>query len=571
MTRKRVLLLLVAALAIAGASVAVAQASTGGRSHHRDGDSGGGGQVGGGAGGPRISTPIKHLVVIFQENVSFDHYFGTYPHATNQDGSPFYASPDTPTVNGLSGSLLTNNPNLANPQRLSHSQPLTCDQNHGYTAEQKAYDMGLMDKFVQNTGVESCSAPDIGPPGLVMDYYDGNTVTGLWNYAQHFAMSDNSYSTTFGPSTPGAINVTGTNTFGAICGPTSAVTGAPACTGTPGSLPSTPAGQPQHQGPGTTYSDADPYWDVCSGAQQDNHTAAQTIQMGGKNVGDLLNQAGITWGWFQGGFADDGPNGTGYVPGQPSTDDLSQVCKSSHDNVGGASQLDYNPHHEPFQYYASTANPTHLPPTSIAMIGHRDQANHQYDLRDFWAAADHGNLPAVSYLKAADYQDGHAGYSDPLDEQTFLTSTINHLEQLPSWRSTAVIILYDDSDGWYDHQMGPIITQSQTSLDALTGTGTCGTSTSQVPSGQQARCGVGPRQPLLVISPFAKRNYVDGTFTDQSSVVQFIEDNWLGGERIGGGAADAMAGTLDNMFSFRGRPNDPLFLSPSTGQPTQGW
>ena len=135
------------------------------------------------------------------------------------------------------------------------------------------------------------------------------------------------------------------------------------------------------------------------------------------------------------------------------------------------STLDYNPHHEPFQYYASTANPKHLPPTSVAMIGHQDQANHQYDLKDFCAAADGGNLPAVSYLKAADYQDGHAGYSDPLDEQTFLVDTINQLEQLPSWSSTAVVILYDDSDGWYDHQMGPIVTQSQTTLDALTGTG----------------------------------------------------------------------------------------------------
>jgi phospholipase C len=89
----------------------------------------------------------------------------------------------------------------------------------------------------------------------------------------------------------------------------------------------------------------------------------------------------------------------------------------------------------------------------------------------------------------------------------------------------------------------------------------------RVPSGQQARCGVGPRLPLLVISPFARRNFVDNTFTDQASIVQFIEDNWLGGERIGGGAADAMAGTLDHLFSFGGRRAGPLFLNPSTGEP----
>ena len=311
-----------------------------------------------------------------------------------------------------------------------------------------------------------------------MDYYDGNTVTGLWNYAQHFAMSDNSYSDTFGPSTPGAINVTAGNTYGAICGPTSAVFGGTPCPDAPGSDSATP-GSPKSQGTETVYSDSDPNYDICS-STQDHKTAAQTIQMGGENIGDLLDTAGISWGWFQGGFAS-----PSYTPGNPSSDDLSAVCTGSHTNVGGASQLDYNPHHEPFQYYASTANPKHLPPTSVATIGTQDQANHQYDLRDFWAAADGGNLPAVSYLKAADYQDGHAGYSDPLDEQTWLVDTINRLQRMSSWKSTAVVVLYDDSDGWYDHQMGPTVSQSQTPLDALTGTGSCGTNTAEVPGGSR--------------------------------------------------------------------------------------
>jgi phospholipase C len=567
MARKRVLSLLLAAFVIAGASVAVAQASTGGRSHRHDGDHGSGG-------GPATATPIKHLVVIFQENVSFDHYFATYPNAANTDGQPFHASPRTPTVNGLSGALLTDNPNLGNPQRLSPAENMTCDQDHGYTHEQQAFDHGIMDQFVPFTGrgltLQQCltnegnTTTDSRPNNYaVLDYYDGNTVTGLWNYAQHFAMSDNSYSTNFGPSTPGAINVTSGNTFGAICGPSSAVINAPPCTAAPGATPSTPAGSPQPQGPGTTYSDADPNFDICS-ATQDKHTAAQTIQMGGKNIGDLLNQGGVSWGWFQGGFAS--PN---YVSGQPSTDDLSKVCTGAHNNVGGASQLDYNPHHEPFQYYASTANPTHLPPTSISAIGGQDQANHQYDLKDFWAAADNGNLPGVSYLKAADYQDGHAGYSDPIDEQAWLAQTINRLEKLPSWKSTAVVIAYDDSDGWYDHQMGPITTQSQSpTIDALTGPGTCGTNAAKVPSGQQGRCGVGPRQPLLIVSPYSKHNFVDNTFTDQSSVVRFIEDNWLSGQRIGSGSVDAQAGELNNMFQFSHPSDQKLILDPSTGEPT---
>jgi phospholipase C len=157
----------------------------------------------------RTATPIKHIVVLFDENVSFDHYFGTYPNAANTDGSPFHAAKGTPKVNGLTPQLLTANPNSDNPQRLTPSQALTCDQDHAYGPEQKAFDGGKMDLFVQNTETASCSAQPVafGAPGLVMDYYDGNTVTGLWNYAQNYAMSDNNYDTNFGPSTPGALNL----------------------------------------------------------------------------------------------------------------------------------------------------------------------------------------------------------------------------------------------------------------------------------------------------------------------------------------------------------------------------
>jgi phospholipase C len=206
------------------------------------------------------------------------------------------------------------------------------------------------------------------------------------------------------------------------------------------------------------------------------------------------------------------------------------------------------------------------------MVGHQDQANHQYDTADFWAAADSGNLPAVSYLKAPAYQDGHAGYSDPLDEQTWLANTINQLQSLPTWKSTAVIITWDDSDGWYDHQLGTILTQSQTSIDSLTGSGQCGSQLSQVPvntAGQpeQGKCGLGPRLPFLVISPWSKSNFVSSQLIDQSSVVKFIEYNWHL-PTLGNGATDATAGSLADMFNFHsGHQNPPLYLNPNTGEP----
>jgi phospholipase C len=468
------------------------------------------------------ATPIQHLVVIFQENVSFDHYFGTYPNATNPAGEPaFQAAKDTPSVNGLTDALLTDNPNSSNPKRLDRSQAVTCDQDHGYKDEQRAFDNGLMDKFVETLNGSSCTDKSI-----VMDYYDGNTVTALWNYAQGFAMSDNSYSTNFGPSTVGALNLVSGQTHGG-----SLVTGNPA-----GNIDN-----------GTVIGDPRPPLanDDCT-----VKTAAQ-VAMTGTNVGDLLNQQKVTWGWFQGGFKPSSvTNGVA-------------TCATSHQNVAGATVTDYIPHHEPFQYFTSTANPHHLPPSSVSMIGQTDQADHQYDLSDFWAAVDNGNMPAVSFLKAAAYQDGHAGYSDPLDEQTFLVDTINRLEKTNEWKDTAVIVAYDDSDGWYDHQMSPIINQSASADDALTGPGLCGTPKA---GAYLDRCGYGPRQPLLVISPYSKENFVDHTITDQSSILRFIEDNWNLG-RIGNQSFDALAGPLTNMFDFSNNGNHKLFLDPTTGEP----
>ncbi len=225
-----------------------------------------------------------------------------------------------------------------------------------------------------------------------------------------------------------------------------------------------------------------------------------------------------------------------------------------------------------FAYWPSTANPTHARPASLAEIGNAGPANHQYDIQDFYAAAAAGYLPAVSFLKAPGYQDGHAGYSDPLDEQTFVVNTINLLETLPTWSSTAVVIMYDDSDGWYDHQMSPIVNSSTGSQDALTGPGACGTAATSLPginpSNPHAlgRCGYGPRLPFLIVSPWARQNFVDSTVTDQSSVIHFVEDNWLGGQRIGQGSADAIASSITQFFNFtKIRNNGVLFLNPSTG------
>lgn len=475
-----------------------------------------------------VRTPIKHVIVLFQENIAFDHYFGTYPNALNLPGEPaFQAAPGTPTVNGLTPALLQANPNKVNPYRLPPEKAATCDMDHDYTPEQQAFNGGLMDKFVEYTSPYSdevgCDLKE------VMAYFDGNTVTALWNYAQHFALNDNSFGTTFGPSSPGAINLVSGNTHGAI----------------PEDLK---VGDDVITVQGTLISDPDPFLDDCS------NPAAGLVLMKGRTIGDLLSAKGVTWGWFEGGFKPTGNKGG------------RAVCGATSVNILGKTVTDYSPHHEPFQYYRQTANPHHLPPSSVAMIGKDDEANHQYDLSDFYDALAQNALPAVSFIKAKKYQDGHAGYtySNPIDEQAHLVGVINAVEKSPYWRDTAIIIAYDDSDGWYDHVMPPILKGSAVpGIDALNGDGKCG---SMAAGAYPARCGYGPRLPFLVVSPYARVNFVDHSLTDQTSIIRFIEDNW-GLGRIGDQSYDELAGSIEAMFDFDHAGAEPLILNPRTGQP----
>src|ERR1700688_2229845 len=279
----------------------------------------------------RTATPIKHVVVIFQENVSFDHYFGTYPNALNLSGETrFTASPRTPKVNNLASpldvnhhftplagvDLLHNNPKgnpanpaspvppltggvankdgagASNPFRLSPSQALTADQGHNESPEESAYDNGKMDGFPAYVGTQGPPPSGIGTKGLVMGYYDGNTVTALWNYAQHFALNDNNFTTQFGPSTPGAINLISGQangvavTLNVFDASGNLLHGTHEAFGDAAHIPSNI----------TEIGDGDPLQDDCS------NPALDQVTMAGKNIGDLLNDKGITWGAFMGGF-----------------------------------------------------------------------------------------------------------------------------------------------------------------------------------------------------------------------------------------------------------------------------
>jgi phospholipase C len=122
------------------------------------------------------------------------------------------------------------------------------------------------------------------------------------------------------------------------------------------------------------------------------------------------------------------------------------------------------------------------------------------------------------------------------------------------------------------------VNASTTDADELTGVGACGNGATALPGVNpatlhaQGRCGFGPRLPLMVISPWARHNFVDSRVTDQTSILRFVEDNWLGGARIGQGSFDSITNSINRMFDFDHAPLNfgPFILDPNTGEPVGG-
>lgn len=526
-------------------------------------------------------TPIKHLVVIFQENRTFDHYFGTYPEAANIPGEEgwvgipapaFHARPHTPKANNYltNPDVFFHNPNIsltgaqANPQRWRPADGAICNpvaEPAGLAfaglSGQLGVDGGRMDKFAPSAVTEGCPLDGTG----AMNYFDGNSVTALWNYAQYYAMSDAFFSTIGSESSTGHFNlVSGTNQGAIWHGPT---------------INSTEIYQNPTNGSLTVIGDPESFFDDCGPG---------AVEKTGRNVGDLLNAKNISWGWFGGGFRPtqpavlngDGSTQTPAVCGQSHTlyqytiDDTTFVIPNPTINFTTDIHI-VNPDWEnvvaPFMYYASTANPHHLPPSSVAAIGSSDEANHQYDTLDFLAAVKVGNFPAVSFLKAAKYAWGHPDIAAPQVEQAYMVQMINEIMNLPEWESTAIVITYDDWGGTYDHVPPPVLNPSNTPIDFHCGNG------EPVPGDGYARCRLGPRLPFLVISPWAKENYIDHTLTEQASILRFIEENWglgfIDGPKPlppGTESFDRFSGSIMGMFDFENGPNmRQLILDPIRG------
>jgi phospholipase C len=432
------------------------------------------------------SSPIKHTVVIFQENRSFDNYFGTYPYAPGFNpisGTPkdvrnfkYVAGKE---VRDVTGNVYNPDDN-GNPVYPWHdagkANVKQVDVNHNYSDMITMVDGGKMDKFyTENSkgGKSPNFTPGTNPVRgkLSMSYNDYNEIPALWQYAQHYALADNYFQPVSGPSTPGA--------FYLVAAQSGNDSSSQQITGDPNPKNGPFGGD---------------NWDGLS------------YNLTYKNIGDLLTESNQSWAWYAGGWdaAKAATNAT-----KPATDKNSLATVSD-------DALKYSPHHNPFQYFQNYENGKYN--------------NNLKDYNNFEQEVKNGTLPQVSFVKGGYGDDEHPGLgnqSSPSAED-FTIKTINQIMNSPYWKDTAIIVTYDEGGGFYDHVAPPTAVKT---ADGLVGNG--------------------PRVPALVISPYAKENYVSHVQYDHTSVLKFLETNY---NLPSLNKRDAAANGLTDMFDFK-NPN----------------
>jgi len=436
-------------------------------------------------------SPIKHTIILYQENISFDHYFGTYGHGVN--GIP--AGVQLTHTSGGGGAF-----GPYSPSRLSGTtQSFTCDVDHGYTDMIQMADHGTMDKYLQlgnnktvpnPSSSTTCPSFESNPGGqaLALGYYDGTAgdptapLQNYWGLAGQYVLADNFFQGVYGPSTPGAEwLVAATN---------------------------------------NTVHDPNPVGDVC------NDYPASISPQDIPNLGAEASSRGVSWAWFQGGF------GT-CVPG----------------TTNG-----YSAHHDPFQYFTSTADLTHQWAWD-PRLDYSQPNRHQRDLNVLYAAlagaAINGTvpgLPAVSWVKAPTASDAHPGYSNPVSDDLFVGDLVQRLRSSAYWKDTALIVAFDETGGWWDHVAPPDLGgQFATWVNGQPNLSGCQYTGDGLPCGE---AGLGPRMPVLVISPFAKQGFIDHDLLNTSSLVNWVEWNHRLPALGVWSDRDVNAGSLRNAFVF---------------------
>ncbi len=400
-------------------------------------------------------TPLKHIIVVFLENWSFDSLYGLFPGANglanaanaapqvDKSGKAYDTLPAPLNSNqkDTNGKSIPDNrfpANLPNkPFEIDKYVPtsdMTGDLLVSFYPEQYQIDGGKMDKFV----AWGNSA------GLVMGYYD-TTKLPLYNYAKQYTLGDNFFHAAFGGSF--------LNAFWLVC----------ACTPT---FPNAPAdmvaqfdssGMLTKDGPvtsdghvvNTAFSSFTPH---PATVKPDHLMPPQTMP----TIGDRLSEKGISWAWYSGGW---------------------------NDAVAGKAEKLFQFHHQPLAYFKNYGD------------GADARAQHLKDETDFYTALSNGSLPAVSFVKPVGENNEHPGYATLDTGEKWTANLIDQVQKSQDWQDTAIIVTYDENGGFWDHVAPPV----------------------------GDKWGPGTRVPLLVISPYAKKGYIDHTQMDTTSILALIE------------------------------------------------
>jgi acid phosphatase len=463
--------------------------------------------------GPRGLAGVEHILVIYAENRSFDNLYGLFPGANgianatpsqftqvDRDGKalatlpPIWigkvASPDFP-------------PDLPNkPFRIDAppiNQPLsvpTPDLVHRFYQSVEQINGGRNDRFV--------AASDAG--GLAMGYYDGSSLP-LWQWAKDYVLADNFFMGAFGGSF--------LNHFWLVCACTPEDRDAPAARRVqldergwlatrPGSPASVLSGAPMFMDgevtpDGYSVNTTQPPWQPSRvppardgdprGTDPRRHALAPQSH---KTIGDTLSAKGVTWAWYAGAW------NAAVQDGMQAPEAPRRIITT---RANGAPY--FAPHHQPFNYFARFAP------------GTADRERHLKDYTDLLAAIERGSLPQVAFYKPQGTLNQHPGYADVLSGDIHIAELLSLIKASPLWSSIAIIITYDENGGFWDH----------------------------VPPPAGDRWGPGTRVPTLIVSPRAKRSFVDHTPYDTTSIIKLITRRFglepLPGVRPGAGDLSA--------------------------------
>ena len=508
------------------------------------------------AGNDATLNQINHFVVIYQENWSFDSLYGNFPGANgiantfDQNGNFLNTQVDRSTGQPISNSGSTFNPAysydpspLNNPPQpldasykpdpqfpagLNTLQPYnlskyispsdkTGDVVHRFWQEQSQIDGGKQDKFV--TWSDN--------PGLAMSYFDATNLPE-GQLAQQYTMDDNFFHASYGgsflnhqflvsaaapvyPNAPSSLQpVLDANGQLALDANGKIIQD--------GKI--TPIGAPFQSAPGQTFDQnyavntiysanlapagSDPKSNGLLPSQNDSNPIDSTRPYI-PTIGDSLDSAGVSWKWYSGGWdaalasSPTNPANGGQTPPNAPVDPNFQW------------------HHQPLAYYDNFA-PWVKDPNTGQMVQNPLSAAHLQDENNFFTDLSGGNLPAVSFIKPIGENNEHPGYADLLTGQQHVADIVHAVQSSPDWAHTAIIITYDENGGRWDHV---------------------------APPNTNAGWGDGTRVPAIVISPVAKKGYVDHTEHDTLSILKTIEDRFALQPL---NALDANASNLDNDF-----------------------